>query len=398
MAVESTAFALDSGPFVQLPGPPALALVIQEPEEADSSNWLQVGDVINVINALPSNEQLYGVVCMPSGENHTQIRSGWLPTNIVRRLSNEEIRKLRPEVVLSMLDVVRRAALVRVDLGVDEEWFEPECLPLHNGDVLQLSAAEDDWGFGRPLRCLDQAGWFPLTKVTPTNPLEPVSTDPAPVPDEAHAPTPDALCSLKDFLTSQPPPGEFDWDHEIPLPPLVDESVRHFEAEWNSMGFGFAQPLPDVISFEVPGEDVPRVAAGGDDFQGGDFEQDLDVASCINKTTELEMLPLVVVTEAFKPSPEIPEMLELNVGDLVRVSTPLHIMMYHGTLEPTVNKANSKEWKKGWFPKKFVEVVERPPGTMAKQIPAEMTVLETPPPLEIPRSLREARFDNQDDR
>ena len=32
MTLENSAFALDSGPFVQLPGPPPLAVVVQQPD------------------------------------------------------------------------------------------------------------------------------------------------------------------------------------------------------------------------------------------------------------------------------------------------------------------------------------------------------------------------------
>merc|ERR1712194_282526 len=92
-----------------------------------------------------------------------------------------------------------------------------------------------------------------------------------------------------------------------------------------------------------------------------------------------ELYPLVVCkTEFAVPGAVNGELMQLRVGDLVRVTSILETAMYHGFLE---NKTTTR----GWLPKNCVQLVEDPLDTTLENQPS----LLGPPPLPVvPAHLR----------
>jgi len=353
---------------VLLPVQPALALCVlarsareDPPLGGEELPGLVVGEYLRLFAGAPDGGWVYG--CSLDGA-----REGWLRGDQIRPLSLAEVAAAVAAGVpasLPLRAVLRRATLVRVH----EDWQEPReptVLELRAGDLVQLSTVRDGWGYGWPLDCPSRRGWFPLASVEVVN----SSVDAlVPRPRDQQELTPGATAArqalVREASSRQPPRRPPAWEGDLPA--VVAESNAQAEREYRDR----------LDHFEVM-EGFAQNANGGQDssmMPGGLANGAGDGGPRVDSLLEPELpedcYPLVVCKMPFLPPKGTSgALLPMEVGDLVRVTSSLEAVMYHGFHE-------GKTSQRGWFPKKHTNLLEDPFGSEIDHLPVQIG----PPPL-----------------
>lgn len=333
---------------------------------------LEYGDVLNIINATPDGSSVAYIVCgQSSGANRSH--HGWLPREAVQLITPAEVAELPDTVHLTMQEWLRHVTLVIVE----DDWQSDEdnTLGLWRGDVLQVCQfREDGWAYGWLPEDVARRGWFPSALVSIVdsriNSLKKTQTE------ELSASASAALVGvLKEGGT--PPPLQWSWEGE--LPPIVAESAEQLECEFRDNA---AQMDADAAA--------AAAAAAAQEIA------DTPTNGLVNKTDHKETtkmlvledegpdesFPLVVCKEEFTPPGNRGNtLLQILPGDLMRVTSPLDVLMYHGFME-------GRRTTRGWFPKKNVQIVEDP---LISAEDEEVQLGPLPMP-KVPQALLQRRF------
>lgn len=358
-----------------LPCRPVLAqtLILGEGMGEDAIPDLKQGEVVNIINGTPDGRLIYGVARSGS----STLREGWLKTDAVRVLGTAEVENVPIETRLPFNEILEHTTLV----CADEDWADLDdesTLWIRAGDIIQIGMTRRSWLYGWLLDAPARRGWFPATFAHHvTSSMEMLAKE------EEEDLAENSLEHLAElFKTMQAPPRmEWHWDGE--LPEVVEESERELAKEWqakakaaedealaqaqHAQAHSQTQAQPESAGMPIHGESTPPVAEDG-----------VNANARVVAAPE-ELYPLVVCKVDFKvPGAVNGELLELRIGDLVRVTSILETAMYHGFLE-------NKHTQRGWFPKNCVQLVEDPLDTTLENQPIQLG----PPPLPVvPASLR----------
>eukprot|EP00928_Gymnodinium_smaydae_P012162 TRINITY_DN14421_c0_g2_i1.p1 TRINITY_DN14421_c0_g2~~TRINITY_DN14421_c0_g2_i1.p1 ORF type:complete len:363 (+),score=81.89 TRINITY_DN14421_c0_g2_i1:153-1241(+) len=351
-----------------LPPPPRLARILASAADVsgvapESAALLAcAGDIVNVVNEMPDGKLVYCVACDADGG----LREGLLPAECVQELSDGETQAVPPERKLDGARLVQRQSFA----CVVEPWRDPEedeaTLVVNEGDLLQLVTIREGWAYGVVLQSTERRGWFParLLELLPSSLSSLVRKRPGVESGSAW----DALVDLMRSAEAFPPALEPAWG-DAPLPGVVADSERQMKLEFD--------------------ERFAAVTATGEEEQDGLDEAVEEGASAAAQDTGLfnnvppdDLLPLVVCKCAFRPAAGAHEpkaSLQLQVGDLVRVTTPLGLKspFLHGFL-------NGNSTARGWFPNRCVKLLEDP----LRSEPLPPLVHQDPLPLpDVPRFL-----------
>jgi len=303
----------------------------------DGPTELRQGEVLNITGCTPDGSLVYAALRDGQGG----LREGWLPADHVLPLEPEDAAAVAAGVRLSTGELLERTALVQVL----EDWLDldnPATLGLRAGEVLQLSMVTESWAFGRPLESPSRDGWFPLSLVQRIEPS--LGSLAKRGQQELSASASDALVRLLKANTP-PPPAPRAWEGD--LPPAVVESAQHEEREMREhCEYMEARQAAAEAEARAEAEDLAMGGHAGE--HGADAAAELfDIENAPE-----DSFPLVVCTMKFAP-PKADVLLQLKVGDLLRVVSPLEGDMYYGFFE----KGNLSS---GWFPSKHVDLLEDP--------------------------------------
>jgi len=303
------------------------------------------GDVLNIINATPDGSSVAYIVCRQASGND-RFHHGWLPREAVQIITPAEAAELPETVHLTMREWLQHVTL----MSVEDDWQSDEdgTLGLWRGDVLQVCQfREGGWAFGWLPENPARRGWFPSALVNLVDSC--IDSLKKTEIEELSASASAALVTvLKDGGT--PPPLEWTWEGE--LPSVVAESAHQLEREFRD---NVAQMEADAAAAAAAAAALEKA-----DTPTNGLGNNIDHA----ETTKMfvledegpdESFPLVVCKEAFNPpgGSRASALLQILPGDLVRVTSPLDALMYHGFKE-------GKRSLGGWFPKKNVQIVEDP--------------------------------------
>lgn len=357
-----------------LPCRPVLAqtLVLGERSTDDGIPGLKQGDVLNITNGTPDGRLVYGVARTGSNDS---LREGWLKADAVRILGAAERENVPSDAILPFNDVLEHTTLV----CADEDWAdldEDSTLWIRSGDIIQVGMVKDAWVYGWLLDTPSRPGWFPaaFAHTVPTSMEMLAKVEEEELPDNS-------VEHLADLIKSMPPPSGMDWTWEGELPAIVADSARELEEEWHEkaqIAAEEAMAQTELANAEVQAQSQHH-PAGAAEFASDAIHRGGDSNRILVEAPPEELYPLVVCkTEFAVPGAVNGELLQLRVGDLVRVTSILETAMYHGFLE---NKTTTR----GWFPKNCVQLVEDPLDTTLENQPS----LLGPPPLPVvPAHLR----------
>mmetsp|Transcript_111909 Transcript_111909/g.316242 ORF Transcript_111909/g.316242 Transcript_111909/m.316242 type:complete len:384 (+) Transcript_111909:56-1207(+) len=334
----------------------------------------RIGEILNVTNATPDGELLYCVACdgQDNQSNEHRVREGWLPSQAVDELETSEAEALPCEVRLRGSELYKRLTFVYASEDWQDVGDDPCTLELMEGDVLQLSGLEDGWAYGWTLEQPSKTGWFPMSTVqrleptlaslghTIEQPLTPLAAE-----DDIR------LLMSKPF----PPPHDFEWEGELPA--LVAESMERMESEWQNVfariDADLAAKMEASVAAEASGHEneggaAPPVGAGtGQSERIG--EEDLE-GTFVDGVPD-DALPLYVCKVAFQPPAASEALLELEPGDLVRVTTLPGAHMLFGFLD-------GRREHCGWIPRNVVSLLEDPLSQEDTSGTARLTGLTLP--------------------
>lgn len=313
---------------------------------------LEPGEAVNITNQTPDLGFVFVVAWIPGAP-----RRGWLPGNAVRLLS-----VAAPECQMPLREVIRHAAFVRVS----EDWpdpHNPSTLNLRTGDTLQVSVVRDGWAFGWQVEAPSHRGWFPLSctrKIDST-----VASLAQAVQKQEVELSVSASTTLIELLKVMPKPPARQWHADI-TPEVVADSQRTVERR-------FQEACARLDAREAAAA-VSRQEGAGTAGGGANSFVDFLAGSSLPEDT----YPLFFCKDNFKPPAGTgSSLLHLRKGDLVRVKTKLDsgADMYFGFMD-------NQSSKKGWFPRKYVELLED------SSSPDIFMPLHMPPPPEVPEALR----------
>lgn len=329
--------------LVPLPGVPALATVHDPCTDlgSDVVPDLTPGEIVNILAGAPGedgDDLVYVVAC-----GNGVLREGWLRRSAVRVLSAQETAEAPEAARVRLQEMLRRTCLARVY----EEWRDPEqpnSLALRHGRLLQVVSLRDGWGFGWHLSTPSSRGWFPMGCVRS------VERTAAPLAEELEPlelPL-GAAESLRRLLQGAPPPPPRRWQWEGEMPQVVAESAQRAQREWQDSREQVEAAARMAQEEELGGAQAD--SATQDPGEGVPEE-----VSVLPEELPDYRYPLAICKAAFTPPPGTPPgaLLEMKVGDLVRVLDGLEGEMYFGSIE-------ARSDRRGWFPRRNVLVVEDP--------------------------------------
>lgn len=294
------------------------------------------------ITNISQDGQMFFVAARVDG----MLRDGWVRASTVRLLSTQEAAALPADRHLSIQEMLVFTQIVRVTQDWPSEAEAPAySLRLIPGELVQVKSVSGNVAFGWPIASPGRRGFFPMAYVEPVERGR-VSALARLVPEEP-------LVSWRP--EKKAPPASF-WRPPSDMPQIVVESDRLLQRDLMT-GFD-----------KLKQERAAGMHGSGEQEDGDD----------IHKYVQLdpEFLPLFVCRERFRP-PECAKvaMLELQVGDLVRVSSPLEQnQLYFGMIDHRL------EHRRGWFPARNVKLVDHP--LHPELVPAPVT------PWQIPDELR----------
>lgn len=334
---------------VRLPARPLLARAADVAVCSQAFPGLGSDEVISITGGTPDGAYLFGVVRGEQG-----LRDGWLPSAAVQQLSPEEVAGVPPEARLTEVELLQRTTFVRVT----EDWqdkYQPATLVAVSGELLQLGSVKDGWGFAWPPECQGQRGWLPLAFVQKVDDLSwaALATKERRLSDAS-------AVALVDLLREQqkkrpPPPLPQPWEGEPPT--RVTESARRVEREWKEQ---FDRRRAEEASARAATEAAEAAAEGEEEGEGPAAMGHPDGLTGEEYAEMLaeqglpeDDLPLVVCKTPFNPPRGSSHLLELRMGDLVRVTSVMsdEVAMYHGFLE-------RRRSEQGWFPRRTVQLIE----------------------------------------
>jgi len=301
----------------------------------------------------PDGGQVYAV----TRSEQANVHHGWITHDAVHLLTSSEAAAVPDEVRLSIQEVLKHTTIV----SVHEDWqdiYEPATLALRTGEILQISMFKAGWAFGWPLEYPTQRGWFPLAYVQHIG-----SQVSALAPHPEHELSSSATAALVELIKEAPKPPPSQWDLEGDLPPIVAESVAHSEREWQER---FAQMDSEAAAPQDTVDDTSGLAGDIEDTVGQLFAEEPLPDDCY---------PLMVCTKEFTPPKGTSgALLQVHVGDLIRVTSAMDAAMCYGFLD-------NRPATRGWFPKKFVRRLEDPLDVSNDSLPAH---IGAPPLPQIP--------------
>jgi len=347
-----------------------------------NSEALKNGDVLNIINATPNGSSVAYIMCGPTS-GADRFHKGWLPRDAVQLIPSAEAARLPDTVHLTMREWLDHVTLV----SVDDDWQSDEdnTLGLWRGDVLQVCQfREDGWAFGWLPENPGRRGWFPSALVSIVD-----SCIASLMKTETEELSASASSALAGVLKEGGTPPPLDWSWEGDLPPLVAESAQELEREFTD-NMAQMEANAATAAAEAAAAAAQEKTNTVIDGLGNNTDQ--------AETTKMLVLedegpddsfPLVVCKEEFIPPGGrggALALLHILPGDLVRVTSPLDALMYHGFVEGR----RAKREKRGWFPKKNVQIVEDP----LKSAEEEVQLGPLPMP-KVPQALLQRRRSKQ---
>lgn len=362
---------------VPLPRPPVLARSLvatgDEGWGAGCDKALprtQHGEILNIINKSPDAALAY---CVARDGATGQLREGWLPAASISELG-PDAEGVPPNARLSLSEQLKRTTLVRVE----EDWHspgEPSTLAISAGDLLSLSCERSGWALGFPMDRPERQGWLPLAFVRRLD-----SSVLALASENEPELTERATAALVDLLKETAPPQPMQWSWEGELPAAVAESAQRFEREWREERAQMEAQQAHAAAAAAASAGVDGGAQGGIPASNCDPIDELFVEENLPE----EAYPLAVCKTQFTPPRNGPAqgvLLQLLIGDLVRVTSLLDAGMCHGFLD-------GKPARRGWFPRKNVNVIDDPLDPRASDsAPVQLGPLPLPT---VPPHLRRA--------
>jgi len=322
---------------------------------------LKPGDLLHILGGgSPDGSLLFAVVASTSiGGSGVPACEGWVKGDQIQVLSSEDIAQLQEVPRLSTREVLRRTTLARAAEDWQDPEDEPSCLALRSGEMLQLLTVRGNWAFAWPLDAPSRRGWVPLAfvQIVESSVGTLLQREPQEISPSASA----ALLALvqQAAAVSTPPRRPPAWIGELPA--VVAESAKQEE-------HAFRELLAESDAAAAAAAAAASQDAGLTDKLG---EGDGDIELLDGEDLPEECYPLVVCTASFVPSRNPGEaLLQLEAGDLVRVTSPLDAAMYHG-----FRRGDARQ--RGWFPQRSVKLLEDPLSEEADNLPVQIGL----PPL-----------------
>ena len=357
---------------VPLPSPPVLAKCLQPSNESlgnDAFQDLRAGELVYITGGVPDGTALYAVAAEPS--RAAPLREGWVKGSCVQALPPQEAATA---VHMPLRELLQRVTLVRAR----KDWWgtDASCLPtLRAEELLQLGTVRDTWAYAWSLEQPGRSGWFP------TSLAERLAPDSSSLmsSEECDELSENAIEELVKLMRQAPRPHPNALSSMCPpeLPPVVAASAQHCIQDWEDK-------FVEIDAREAAAQVTLRAVQEQDATQPQQASEEVDIFPELGNLPD-ESFPLFVCKTAFASPHKMggytdkanKALLPLELGDLVRVVSLLHLEMYCGFREDTPNQRT-------WFPRRCVEQLEDPLDSKEDAVPLGHLGIGPPPLPQVP--------------